>query len=178
MRLYGESTSNDGKLRFGEYRTGETPVPLGASPRFVMAVAVRTQRIRWGQKFGGDSPSKMHIGTVTVDNVRGHETWMFRYDDAYVDASRPLLDPTIANVRGPQFSLGKGGFGFLADISPNRWGRKLIRRREKRDLMESDYLLGVCDLTRPRAIRIKLERDGSFVAEGREDAAPPWIAID
>ena len=101
------------------------------------------------------------IGTVTVDNVRGHETWMFRYDDAYVDAARPLLDPSIANVRGPQFPQGKGGFGFLADISPDRWGRKLIRRRENRDLLESDYLLGVCDWTRPGAVRIKLERDGS-----------------
>ena len=117
------------------------------------------------------------IGTVTVDNVRGHETWMFRYDDAYVDAARPLLDPSIANVRGPQFPQGKGGFGFLADISPDRWGRKLIRRRENRDLLESDYLLGVCDWTRPGAVRIKLERGGSFVAGGREDAAPPWTTL-
>ena len=118
------------------------------------------------------------VGTVTTDCVRGHETWMFRYDDAYVNAARPLLDPAIANVKGPQFPQTRVGFGFLADVSPDRWGRKLIKRREKRDLLESDYLFGVCDWTRQGAIRIKLERDGSFVAEGREDAAPPWIAID
>ena len=117
------------------------------------------------------------IGTVTTDTVRGHETWMFRYDDAYVNAARPFLDPAIANVKGPQFPMPKGGFGFLADVSPDRWGRKLIRRREKRDLLESDYLLGVCDWTRQGAIRIKLEKDGPFVADGREDAAPPWTTL-
>ena len=45
------------------------------------------------------------IGTVTTDTVRGHETWMFRYDDAYVNAARPFLDPAIANVKDPQFPL-------------------------------------------------------------------------
>ena len=62
MRLYGESTSNDGKLRLGEYRTGETPVPLGASPRFVMAVAVRTQRIWRGQ-----TPARIRRGQTPAD---------------------------------------------------------------------------------------------------------------
>ena len=61
------------------------------------------------------------IGTVTTDSIRGRETWMFRYDDAYVNAVRPLLDPAIANVKGPQFPLSKGRFGFLADVSPDRW---------------------------------------------------------
>ena len=117
------------------------------------------------------------IGTVAIDSVRGRETWMFRMDDGYVDAARPILDPAIANVRGPQFPQTKGGFGFLADVAPDRWGRKLIRRREKRELAESDYLLGVCDWTRQGALRIKLEKDGPFVSEGREDAAPPWTTL-
>jgi len=118
-----------------------------------------------------------YIGEVTVEPVRGHETWMFRYADEYLSSARPMLDPSIANVRGPQFPTGKGGFGFLADIAPDRWGRKLIRRREKRDLMESDYLLGVCDLTRAGALRIKLDREGDFVAPESDDAAPPWTTL-
>ena len=117
------------------------------------------------------------IGTVTADSVRGHETWTFQYDEDYVKASVPLIDPAIVNVRGPQFPRLKGGFGFLSDIAPDRWGRKLIKRREKRELKESEYLLGVCDWTRQGAIRIKLEKDGPFVAEGREDAAPPWTTL-
>ena len=117
------------------------------------------------------------IGTETIDSVRGHESWTFRYDDDYVNASVPIIDPAIANVRGPQFPQAKSGFGFLADVAPDRWGRKLIRRRERRDLKESDYRLGVCDWTRQGAIRIKMEKDGPFVAEGREDAAPPWTTL-
>ena len=76
------------------------------------------------------------IGTVTADSVRGRETWTFQYDEGYVNASVPFLDPAIANVTGPQFPQSKAGFGFLSDVAPDRWGRKLIRRREKRELKE------------------------------------------
>lgn len=118
------------------------------------------------------------LGELTVEDVRGHESWMFRYDSDYLSADRPLLDPSIANVRGPQFAARGRMFGFLSDISPDRWGRKLIRRREGRDLRESDYLLGVCDLTRQGALRVKFEKDGPFVAaDGGEDAAPPWTTL-
>ena len=72
------------------------------------------------------------IGTVKVDNVRGHETWMFAYATSYLNVENPMLDPDIANVRGPQFPSASTGFGFLSDVAPDRWGRKLIRRREQR----------------------------------------------
>lgn len=117
------------------------------------------------------------LGELRIGSVRGRETWMFRFDENALDATRPVLDPAIGNVRGPQFPAGSGPFGFLSDIAPDRWGRKLIRRREKRDLQESDYLLGVCDLTRQGAIRLSLERGGEFVAPGTTDAAPPWTTL-
>lgn len=117
------------------------------------------------------------LGTLGIDRVRGHETWMFQYDTTYLKASAPLLDPEIANVRGPQFASRGEIFGFLADVAPDRWGRKLIRRREKRTLMESDFLLGVCDLTRQGALRLKLDPNGPFVAENLGDAAPPWTTL-
>ena len=117
------------------------------------------------------------LGTVTVDSVRGHETWMFRYDAEYLKKPRPMLDPSIAQVTGPQYPTSGGAFGFLADVAPDRWGRKLIRRREGRDLRESDYLLGVCDLTRIGALRISREKDGPFEAADLGDAAPPWTTL-
>lgn len=117
------------------------------------------------------------IGDLTIDQVRGRETWMFRYDDNYLSRQPLQLDPEIQLVRGPQFPTRKGPFGFLSDVSPDRWGRKLIRRREGRDLKESDYLLGVCDLTRLGALRLKLEKEGEFVAAGTTDAAPPWTTL-
>jgi len=117
------------------------------------------------------------MGAVKVDRVRGRETWTFSYDVGYLDPSCPMIDPAVANVRGPQFPRGANGFGFLADVAPDRWGRKLIRRREKRELAESDYVLGVCDLTRQGALRIKTDPDGAFEAPETDDAAPPWTTL-
>ena len=117
------------------------------------------------------------LGELTIDCVRGHETWMFRFDETALCGDRPILDPAIANVHGPQFPQRSGIFGLFSDIAPDRWGRKLIRRREKRELRESDYLLGVCDLTRAGAIRIKEEPSGPFVASDLGDAAPPWTTL-
>lgn len=118
-----------------------------------------------------------YLGEVTVESVRGHETWMFRFDDDAVRSNRPMLDPMIANVKGPQYSTGQRMFGFMSDVAPDRWGRRLIRRRENRSLQESDYLLGVCDLTRTGALRIKTERNGEFVASDQRNAAPPWTTL-
>lgn len=117
------------------------------------------------------------LGELAIESVRGHETWRLRLADEWLATSRAMLDPAVAHVRGPQFPAGRGTFGFLADVSPDRWGRKLIRRREGRDLMESDYLLGVCDFTRQGALRLQLERDGDYIAPLTADAAPPWTTL-
>jgi len=89
------------------------------------------------------SLGERRIGTVKVDRVRGRETFVFSYDQDYLDMSNPIIDPALANVRGPQFPRLSSGFGFLADVAPDRWGRKLIRRREKKDLAESRRWTGV-----------------------------------
>ena len=118
-----------------------------------------------------------YIGEVKVENVRMRETYMFQYAQEYVTPQRPIIDPSVANVRGPQFPAQGGIFGFLSDVAPDRWGRKLIRRREKRELFESDFLLGVCDATRQGALRLKLDRDGPFVSSDMKDATPPWTTL-
>ena len=117
------------------------------------------------------------LGELTIDCIRGRETQMFRFDEVALRGDRPILDPSVANVRGPQFPNGQRGFGFLSDIAPDRWGRKLIRRRENRELRESDYMLGVCDLTRTGAVRVKEDPNGPFVAMDLGDAAPPWTTL-
>lgn len=118
-----------------------------------------------------------YLGELVVGSVRGHETWKFSYDADYLKVPRPMLDPEIANVTGPQYPTGGGMFGFLADVAPDRWGRKLIRRRELRELRESDYFLGVCDLTRQGALRVKRDRNGPFESSDLDDAAPPWTTL-
>ena len=109
-------------------------------------------------------PNDVYIGEARSDTIRSKEKWMFQYAPEYLDKSRPLLDTSIANVRGSQFPANGDVFGFLSDVAPDRWGRKLIRRRERRDLLESDFMLGVSDLTRQGALRLKLDRDGPFAA--------------
>ena len=49
------------------------------------------------------------------------------------------------------------------DLAPDRWGRNLINKRYPgRRLTDLDYLLGVSDLTRQGALRIKTQQSGAF----------------
>ena len=59
-----------------------------------------------------------YIGEVKVENVRMRETYMFQYAQEYVTPQRPIIDPSVANVRGPQFPAQGGIFGFLSDVAP------------------------------------------------------------
>jgi len=99
------------------------------------------------------------------------------------------LDPAIRWLRGPQYpAQGHKSFGLLQDIAPDRWGRTLIERRFERDrkagrvepgarLMESDYLIGVHDLFRVGAIRLRVDDAGPFVADQTGMAAPPMTRL-
>ena len=73
---------------------------------------------------------------------------------------------------------------MFSDSCPDRWGRLLMKRREAikarnekrkpKTLLESDYLLGVCDQTRMGALRFALAEDGAFLAADKSLAVPPW----
>ena len=78
-------------------------------------------------------------------------------------------------------------FGIFTDSCPDRWGRVLIERREsirareegrgRKTLSESDFLLGVHDLTRMGALRFKTEVDGPFLDDDPLYAAPPISSL-
>ena len=53
-----------------------------------------------------------YIGEVKVENVRMRETYMFQYAQEYLTPQRPLIDPSVSNVRGPQFPAQGGDFRF------------------------------------------------------------------
>lgn len=65
-------------------------------------------------------------------------------------------------------------FGAIGDSAPDTWGRQLMRRRERRraeaegraarTLHETDFLLGVADVSRLGALRLKQENDDAFQA--------------
>ena len=127
------------------------------------------------------TPTK--LGRRYVDQARGSEQYAFEYDETWMITSRfaYVLDPDLSLYKGRQYPIDKNTFGIFADSAPDRWGRLLMQRREKfiadkegrkpKKLLDSDYLLGVYDETRMRAIRFCMEDGGPFLSADREMAA-------
>jgi len=119
------------------------------------------------------------VGLARGNRVRGKETILFEYDDAWLkDPERFSLEPALAMTRGA-FAPPSGldVFGSLGDSAPDTWGRRLMQRAERRaaeregrairTLAESDYLLGVSDETRQGALRFRRFGEESFQAPDR-----------
>ncbi|MGD9657187.1 MAG: type II toxin-antitoxin system HipA family toxin [Methylocystis sp.] len=116
------------------------------------------------------------VGRARSNRVRGVETILFEYDDAWLDdADRFSLQPALALTRGAFAPpAGLATFGSIGDSAPDTWGRRLMQRAERRlaeregravrTLTESDYLLGVADETRLGALRFRRVGDEVFQA--------------
>jgi serine/threonine-protein kinase HipA len=137
--------------------------------------------------FGLNGPS--FIGILRAESIRGNEVFSFEYADNWLHSDQLfVLDPDLKYYSGPQYLPDdKPNFGVFLDSSPDRWGRVLMRRREallakmenrpQKNLMQSDFLLGVYDEHRMGALRFKESPDGPFLNENREMAAPPWTSL-
>lgn len=137
--------------------------------------------------FSSDSPFLM--GCLYVSVIRGAETYSFEYDKEWLKAtsSNIILDPSLLPYAGRHYPADKNIFGMFSDASPDRWGRVLMNKRERiraekegrkpSKLYDSDYLLGVYDETRMGGIRFKIDRNGPFVSDDKETAAPPWTTL-
>lgn len=129
------------------------------------------------------------IGTLRAESIRGNEVFSFEYDENWLHSDQLfILDPDLNYYSGPQYLYDdKPNFGVFLDSSPDRWGRVLMRRREallsrmenrpQKNLIQSDYLLGVYDEHRMGALRFKESLDGPFLNNNREMAAPPWTSL-
>ena len=119
------------------------------------------------------------LGLLEYEELRGKEVSSFELDGDFVrNPSVEFLGPDMGVFRGKQYPTLSHGFGLFQDAAPDSWGRKIIRRREKRgNLRESDYLLGVFDLTRVGALRFKVEGSDIFVNADGESPAPPWTTL-
>ena len=129
------------------------------------------------------------LGRLYVVVIKGGESYSFEYDKEWLKNNKLSinLDPELQPFVGRQFPSGKNIFGMFADSSPDRWGRVLMNKRERllaekekrkpSKLYDSDYLLGVYDETRMGGIRLKLEREGAFLSDDKESAAPPWTSL-
>jgi serine/threonine-protein kinase HipA len=127
-------------------------------------------------------------GRLWSHRRRGTESATFTYDTDYL--ARPdayALDPALSLVAGQQqTSTGRAMFGAFTDCAPDRWGRRLIARAERRRALreggaersfgEIDYLLGVRDDLRQGALRFHDSETGTYLAH-EEAGVPPLVDL-
>ena len=99
------------------------------------------------------------VGRLWSRTRKGRESASFEYDEAWLrHPERFALEPALTLGPGPyQTRQGKALFGAIGDSAPDRWGRALMRRAERRrageegraphTLLEIDCLLLVDDGT-------------------------------
>ncbi|HEX4143945.1 MAG TPA: type II toxin-antitoxin system HipA family toxin [Pirellulales bacterium] len=117
------------------------------------------------------------------------ESATFEYDRAWLAHPECFaLEPALMLDRGPQHTAhDQRLFGALGDSAPDRWGRALMRRAERRQaeterrpirtLGEVDYLLLVDDEARQGALRFALRKDGPFLASTGVSRIPPFVEL-
>ena len=77
---------------------------------------------------GGDSPAR--VGTLWVGGNRQRQGARFEYAGAWLEHPQAYaLEPALPLVRGSQYTAHVL-FGSMADSSPDRWGRTLMKRAE------------------------------------------------
>lgn len=129
------------------------------------------------------------MGILKSELVKGNEVFWFEYEKSWLQHGfAQQIDPELNLFTGPQYLTDdKSNFGIFLDSSPDRWGRRLMERREaiisrkthqpKKKLNESDFLLGVNDETRMGALRFKLDETGDFLASQQTNDIPPFTSI-
>ncbi len=119
---------------------------------------------------------------------RGVESQTFIYSREYLArAGAYELDPALPLVEGPQQTPeSRAIFNAFSDSSPDRWGRRLIKRAERRraerekkverSFGETELLLGVRDDLRQGALRFREPGSGEFLA-GEEAGVPAMLEL-
>ncbi len=134
---------------------------------------------------------RIKIGELFVDFQRGTEKFSFEFSDEYFnsDLSKVFFDYDLQPYKARQYlPLDKANFGVFSDSAPDRWGRLLMKRRERisadkeglttpKVLNESDFLLGVFDEARMGALRFSLDGGEEYLSMERELSAPPFESL-
>jgi|HubBroStandDraft_3_1064219.scaffolds.fasta_scaffold37521_2 serine/threonine-protein kinase HipA len=129
------------------------------------------------------------VGRLWSRVRNGRETATFEYDRNWLQrADRFALEPALMLAPGPYHTGGdRPLFGAIGDSAPDRWGRVLMRRTERRraerekqtpkTLFEIDFLLMVDDEVRSGALRFSEIEGGPFVAEPGKFRIPPVVDL-
>ena len=127
-------------------------------------------------------PQTEFVGALGYDMVRGNAAYQWEYDGRWLQQHRQTqLSGDLQNASGPQYGSGRL-FGFLQDAMPDRWGRRLIDKRERllaaqegrpvRHLTDIDYLTQIDDTTRMGALRLRADAQLLGVAYANTPVPP------
>lgn len=130
----------------------------------------------------------MRVGRLTKAPSKTGDTINFEYTPEWLDDTGPArsfaLDPQLHLTSGPHYARSGASSltGALLDVSPDRWGKRLMDRREAieareqgrkpRTLRAWDYLAGVNDGARMGALRLKDQDSGRYIDDGPLSAPP------
>ena len=129
------------------------------------------------------------VGRLWARMRRGRDSASFEYDEEWLaHAQRFALEPALQLGAGPfHTAADKPMFGAFGDSAPDRWGRVLMRRAERREaertgktpstLREIDYLLRVNDEARLGALRFAQTPGGTFLASDEVRPIPPLVEL-
>lgn len=74
------------------------------------------------------------LGKLYVDAIKCGENYSFEYDNEWLASTNyPVsIDPDFFGYGGRQYPNGRSIFGIFADASPDRWGRLLMMKKERK----------------------------------------------
>ena len=129
------------------------------------------------------------VGRLWARTRGNKDSASFEYDKNWLaHDDRFSLEPALKLGPGPFHTPSdKPLFGAIGDSAPDRWGRVLMRRAERRradsageaprTMREIDFLLNVTDEARQGALRFALSEGGVFLAAGEGRTIPPLIEL-
>lgn len=129
------------------------------------------------------------VGRLWGRTRKDSESATFEYDPDWLKhPAKFSLEPALKLGPGPFHTPADTPmFGAIGDSAPDRWGRALMRRMERRradaagtaprTLREIDYLLLVDDEARMGALRFAEKEGGPFLREEGVKRIPPLIEL-
>jgi serine/threonine-protein kinase HipA len=129
------------------------------------------------------------VGRLWARLRKDKESATFEYDKSWLaHPERFSLEPALQLGPGPfHTAADQPLFGAIGDSAPDRWGRALMRRAERRraqregqtprTVREIDYLTMVDDEARQGALRFAEREGGPFLAEYGPTRIPPLLEL-
>lgn len=129
------------------------------------------------------------VGRLWAHVRKGKESASFEYEKTWLESPlRFSLEPALQVGPGAFHTPADTPmFGAIGDSAPDRWGRALMRRAERRraeragtaprSLYEIDFLLLVDDEARQGALRFAEKEGGPFVREPGVQRIPPLVEL-